>query len=455
MADNSEVLTSIDIGSHTLKGVVVGFEDGDSEVLAFSKIRSRGYEQGELKDIVALREGLEEILQDLSSQLPRRMESYFIITFAEKTAFLSEEVKTIAVSQGEPGIINEDHVVELFERFNNSKSEEEEDLSEESAEGFDFVNNSRSILHVIPQKYILDEGKGVLNPIDMEANTLGMMASLISMDYTEKESISNAFAGVVGEKPLVYSSSFTSAEAILNGMEKERGVVCIDLGHSFTTVTGYLNGSVFYLKSLDQGIKQVIKDIAQVFRTSFDEAERLLNNYGKVALKDTSTESISYVMLDGKTTKQISRSQLSIVVYAKAREILNYVKKDLRKVMNRLAEEGENSIPGGIVITGGGARIDGMAEFIRDTFKLSVRVGHVGEDTGSFEIAVPEELEDPIYSAALGSVYWYRFIGGSEVEDVEASTPKKKKKKKKVSVKEKPEGPGLMDKFLTFLKKLV
>jgi len=435
--------------------VVVGFEDGDSEVLAFSKIRSRGYEQGELKDIVALREGLEEILQDLSSQLPRRMESYFIITFAEKTAFLSEEVKTIAVSQGEPGIINEDHVVELFERFNNSKSEEEEDLSEESAEGFDFVNNSRSILHVIPQKYILDEGKGVLNPIDMEANTLGMMASLISMDYTEKESISNAFAGVVGEKPLVYSSSFTSAEAILNGMEKERGVVCIDLGHSFTTVTGYLNGSVFYLKSLDQGIKQVIKDIAQVFRTSFDEAERLLNNYGKVALKDTSTESISYVMLDGKTTKQISRSQLSIVVYAKAREILNYVKKDLRKVMNRLAEEGENSIPGGIVITGGGARIDGMAEFIRDTFKLSVRVGHVGEDTGSFEIAVPEELEDPIYSAALGSVYWYRFIGGSEVEDVEASTPKKKKKKKKVSVKEKPEGPGLMDKFLTFLKKLV
>jgi len=78
-------------------------------------------------------------------------------------------------------------------------------------------------------------------------------------------------------------------------MEKERGVICLDLGHSYTTAAGYLNGSIIYMKSIEQGFKQVIKDIAQVFHTSFDEAERLLNSYGKIVLKEKISEQINYI----------------------------------------------------------------------------------------------------------------------------------------------------------------
>ncbi|MFW6263465.1 MAG: cell division FtsA domain-containing protein, partial [Thermotogota bacterium] len=343
MSDSFEVLTSVDIGSHSLKGVVTKMDEGVVEILAFSEVRSRGYENGELKDIVALKESLGELIEDLSNQLPRRMESYFIVTYSEKSAFLNKEVKRLRLSEEEPEVINEDHVLELYESFSNA-SERTEDISEETGEDFDFINNSRSILHVIPLRYILDETKSVLNPIDMEANILGMESSIISIDYTEKESMSNAFASLVGEKPVVYLSTFVSSEAVLNSKEKEHGVVCVDLGHSFTTVTAYINGSIFFLKSIDQGIKSVIKDVAKVFHSSFDEAERMLINYGRVALKDKSTDTISYVMLDGKTTKQIPRSQLSIVIYAKVRELLNFVKKELRTVLNKMAEEGETVI---------------------------------------------------------------------------------------------------------------
>jgi len=458
MSDSFEVLTSVDIGSHSLKGVVTKMEEGIVEVLAFSEMRSRGYENGELKDIIALKESLSELIEDLSSQLPRRMESYFILTYSEKSAFLNKEVKRLRLSEEEPELVNEEHVLELYESFSNA-SKTADDLEyqpntiEENPEGFDFINNSRSILHVIPIRYILDEQKSVLNPIDMEANVLGMESSIISIDYTEKESMSNAFASLVGEKPVVYLSTFVSSEAVLNSKEKEHGVVCVDLGHSFTTVTAYINGSIFFLKAIDQGMKQVIKDIAKVFHSSFDEAERLLMNYGRVALKDKSTDTISYVMLDGKTTKQIPRSQLSIVIYAKVREILNFVKKELRTVLNKMAEEGETNIPGGIVITGGGSRIEGMTEFIRDAFNLSVRVGTVNAENMSAEI--PEEIDVTSFSAALGSVFWYKFIGGGENEEIDTSPTKKKKKKvsnKKVKVKE---GPGVMEKFAKFLKKLV
>ncbi|MEA1884955.1 MAG: hypothetical protein U9N62_10620, partial [Thermotogota bacterium] len=158
MSDSFEVLTSVDIGSHSLKGVVTKMDEGVNEILAFSEVRSRGYENGELKDIVALKESLGELIGDLSNQLPRRMESYFIIICSEKSAFLNKELKRLRLSEEEPELINEEHVLELYESFSNTQ-EATEDITQETGEGFDFINNSRSILHVIPLRYILDETK--------------------------------------------------------------------------------------------------------------------------------------------------------------------------------------------------------------------------------------------------------------------------------------------------------
>lgn len=467
MAETMEVLTTVDIGSHSMKGIVVSFDGAQTEVLAYSRVKSRGYEQGELKDIVALRESLESLLKDLSEQLPRRMECDFTIHMVDHSISLVNEVKTLSIGgSNNPTEITEDHVIELFEKMNT--------LSEnpDSDESYELVGAKRTILHVIPRKYILDNVKSVLNPLDMEATSLGMEAAVISMDHTMKESLSNAFSAVLGQKPLVYSSPFVSSEVALNSMEKERGVVCLDLGHSFTTISAYLNGSVFYMKAFELGVKQVIKDIAQVFHTSFDEAERLLNTFGKISIRQDTSETISYTLLDGKSTKQMSRSQLSIVIYAKIREIMNYLKREMRYITSRMSEEGEKSIAGGLVLTGGGSKVEGIQEFTRDIFKLPVRMGNPA--SGNFQVTAPEEaLQNPLFSACFGSAYWYRLVGGSASEEsyTTEDRPKKKKsaakpmkeskeakdKKEKARPAQKPkrEGPSVYEKILEFLKKLV
>lgn len=446
MAETIEVLTVVDIGSHSIKGVVVSFEGKKTVILAYSKAKSRGFEQGELKDIVALRESLEALLKDLSSQLPKRMESYFVISFVDRTTFLSEETRKLELGGADPVTIKEEHVYELFSKFSTA-----ERLQEAPQENFNLLSHSRTFLHVIPQKYLLDETKAVLNPIDMQANQLGMKASIISMDTTIKESLSNAFAAVVGEKPSVFVSPFVSSEIVLNGKEKERGVVCVDIGHSFVSVSGYLNGSIFFFKPIEQGLRFVIKDIAQVFHTSFDEAERMLIQFGKVAIKDSSKELINYTLLDGKSSEQLTRSQLSIVIYAKIREIMNSVKREMRAIISRMMEEGEKGIPGGVVITGGGAKIDGMVEFLRDAFKMPVRVGHAG--TGNLEIQLPDELQDSTFSGCFGSIYWFNLIGG--IESSQMTSGEEKRRKKKTQTKTTKETPRALNKLVDFLKKLV
>ena len=56
MAESTEVLTVVDIGSHTLKGAVAGFEGGRTTILAYSRTKARGFEQGELLSLIHISE---------------------------------------------------------------------------------------------------------------------------------------------------------------------------------------------------------------------------------------------------------------------------------------------------------------------------------------------------------------------------------------------------------------
>ncbi|MGB4201087.1 MAG: hypothetical protein WBK65_06725, partial [Thermotogota bacterium] len=142
MAESTEVLTVVDIGSHTLKGAVAGFEGGRTTILAYSRTKARGFEQGELKDIVALRESLETLLKDLGSQLSKRVDSYFIISFVEKTTFLSEETRNLEISPREPVLINEDHVYELFTRIASQTARKDE-----PEENYRLLDPRRAVQH--------------------------------------------------------------------------------------------------------------------------------------------------------------------------------------------------------------------------------------------------------------------------------------------------------------------
>jgi len=106
-----------------------------------------------------------------------------------------------------------------------------------------------------------------------------------------------------------------------------------------------------------------------------------------------------------------------------------------------------------------------MVEFLRDAFKLPVRIGHAG--TGGTDFQLPDELLDPTFSACAGNIYWFHTIGGLEALEGHALSsslstsesegkPSRKKKSRAVRrpAREK-EGPGTWNKIAEFLKKLV
>lgn len=446
------LVTAIDIGSSKIKGVVGEINDEKIELKAFASIRSRGIEGGEIKDAVALKDSIENLLVELETQEPRQPDSYFCVTFSTTSTNL--KVSNVEKRFNGKRIIDDELVIELLSKFNpaerdDTKTDDEflpqnsENLDHKSKEEekatFSLFLNEYNVLHVMPKRYIIDGVKNVSNPIDMEASILGVEASLITVDKAQLDALKKLLEDVNIFDPVFYSPLFTASEALLSVEEKERGTVCLNMGYSFTDFMVYFNGVPIYLGIVPLGIKNVIRDVAQVLETSFEEAERLLVQHG-LASHDLVKEDVKipYLLLDGKNQGETSLKKLSLIIYARIREILGNVKREIRRAETFLTEQGGVGIPGGIVLIGGGTKIEGITETAVEVFKLPIRVGKIESIEGVELIDEARVSEDPLYISAVGSIALFY----DEEMELEVEKPRGRSE-------------GLLKKFWELFKKLV
>lgn len=443
------LVTAIDIGSSRIKGVVGEINDEKIEIKAFATIRSRGIENGEIKDAVAFKDSIENLLVELETQEPRQPDSYFCVTFS--TPSINLKISNTEERFNERRVIDDDIVIELLERFTNEKTNTDEissygnnkeDSDSEVKEKLSFspLLNEHKTLHVVPKRYIIDGVKNVSNPIDMEASILGIEASLIVVDKVQLDALKKLLEDTNVVDPVFYSPTFAASEVLLSVEEKERGTVCLNMGYSFTDFIVYFNGVPTYMQSIPLGMKNVIRDIAQVLETSFEEAERLLLQHGLASHELVKEDvKIPYMMLDGKTQNEVSLKKLALIIYARLREILGNVKREIRKAENTISQQGGNGIPGGIVMTGGGSKVSGIVETAIEIFKLPVRVGKVEKIEDVELIDEARVCEDPIYLSGIGSILLFY----NEEMELEMESPRKRKSE------------GLFKKLWELFKKLV
>ena len=85
------------------------------------------------------------------------------------------------------------------------------------------------------------------------------------------------------------------------------------------------------------------------------------------------------------------RRQIDDVVRARLEEILEHVRKELRRAHY------EQKLPEGMVLTGGGAKMREIDKFVRETLLMSVKIG---TPTGLKGVA--DAIQRPEYATAVG-----------------------------------------------------
>ena len=198
---------------------------------------------------------------------------------------------------------------------------------------------------------------------------MGMMGNNITAIYdiiVARPAMQNNLRRVVRDKldfdinlKKIVITPLATAEIVLNEHEKKLGCMLVDIGAETTSVTIYTRGNLVYYATLPLGGRNITLDL-KALNVIEDKAEDLKVTFGNALAPATPSQEM---------VGPHKLSQISNYVVARAEEIVANIVEQIR-----YAHLTEKDIPEGIVICGGGARLNGIAELIEKFSGLKVRM---------------------------------------------------------------------------------
>ena len=252
------------------------------------------------------------------------------------------------------------------------------------------------VLHVIPRDYSVDGNWGVHDPVGMYGTSIEVESHVVMADLTSIDNLVEALRRAGVRMRSLVLEPLASAEATLSEDEKEMGVVLVDMGGGTTDVSIFLEGSVWHTNVIPAGGFQITRDISIAFTTFSLAAEEAKLKYGHVNPNEVDdTEDIRLPGFGNQTFSQVSRRELCEVIHDRVDELL-------RLILGEVSSAGLKNAPaGGLVLTGGSAKLPGLIELAGEIWPGPVRIGVPTASTW-----VPQDLEDPAFATALGLLLW-------------------------------------------------
>ncbi len=255
------------------------------------------------------------------------------------------------------------------------------------------ITPDRNIIHSLSQEYIVDDQAGIKDPIGMSGVRLEVKSHIITGNVALVQNVIKSCTRAGLDVADIVLEPLASAKAVLTEDETELGVAMIDIGGGTTDLAVFYDGSVRYTKVLGLGGNQFTHDIAVGLRTPERQAEKIKIKYASVGESAFSEEIINVPGISGKGIREIQKGDLYEIVQPRTEELLNFVRNELN------ANNFDDMLTGGIVLTGGGAMLNELSSFAGEFFNMPVRVGIPYDITG-----INDMVEGPEYSTAVGLV---------------------------------------------------
>ncbi len=193
-------------------------------------------------------------------------------------------------------------------------------------------------------------------------------------------------------------SPLSSALSSLTKDEKELGTICIDLGHSTSSISVFENSKFVYGDTIGVGSNNVTLDIARGLSTTISSAERLKTLYGSLVSSPSDDHEIIEIPIvsgDKNSFKQITRSSLNAIIRPRIEETLEMIWQKIKD--NNLRNKKLNNV----VLTGGGAMMDNIEKYVETIFASGVRVSSPLE-----QLNLDNKFKKPNFCDIIGSILY-------------------------------------------------
>lgn len=289
-----------------------------------------------------------------------------------------EEVKQMAgidFSEVYVGVAGQ-HIRCVENRFDIIRNDYYTEVSEEEIKQLERnmyhtrIEPGEEILHVIPQSYNVDDHWGIANPVGMlgrklEANFRVFVGRTTSADHS-KRSIQRLGLNL---KRLVLEP-IASARAVLHDEEKEMGVAMIDIGGGTTDLIIYYDNIIRHSAVIPFGGNVITEDIRKGCGILPRQAEQLKvqfgSCYGELAVGN---KIITIPGVCGREPREVSFKLLAQIIEARMSEIIEAVWYEIER--SGYADK----LHAGLVLTGGGALLEHLPEFMKYKTGMDVRRG--------------------------------------------------------------------------------
>ncbi len=252
------------------------------------------------------------------------------------------------------------------------------------------------ILHVLPKRFTVDNQKDIKDPVGMQGIRLEADAKIIQgLSNHLRNTTKAVFRTNVDISELVYVP-LAAAEAVTTKRQRELGVCIVCMGAATTSMAVYEDNELLHAATFLMGSDHVTSDLVYTLRTSFEVAERLKRAKGSAAATTfEKSETSDLKGFGAEVSEEVQLGFVAEVIGARVEEIFERVEAELKRI------ERSGMLPAGIILTGGGAKLNGVADVAREIFHLPAAVG-----VPHGESSIPELVQDPSFSTAVGLVMW-------------------------------------------------
>ncbi|MBC7764451.1 cell division protein FtsA [Microbacteriaceae bacterium] len=371
MQENSRYAVGIDIGTTTIRCVVghIDSTTGTPTIVGVGQSVNSGMRKGTVVTLAGPAHAIDEALGEAE-----RMSGYEVneatisVNGTHIVSTKSDGMIAVGMANHE---INDDDLARLEEVATTGK-----------------VPANREILEVVPFSYTLDGQGGIKDPVGMNGTRLEISANVISAMGPYVANLQKATQMATVTPNSVVPSVMAAAKAVLTESQIENGVAVIDIGGATTSVAVFEEGDLQYVSVLSTGGSNITNDLAIGLKADPEIAEKVkIAHASGIPRKEAEGISIKH----DKEIFSYSTSDIDEIVEARLEEIFEAVNQELKKAGRA------GQLPSGVILTGGTAKIKGIAEFAKSQLGLAVRVGR---PTGFGGVA--DHIDEPQFATAVG-----------------------------------------------------
>jgi cell division protein FtsA len=366
MASRAQFIAGLDIGtSKTTVSVGHVRSDGTLEIIGYGKTASRGLRKGVVVHIEATVQSIMEAVGN-----------------AERMAGLTIKSVIASISGTHLKGINSNGIVPI--RQKEVKPQDVEKVIETAKAVI--VPTDREILHVIPQEFMVDDQDGIRDPRGISGVRLEARVHIVTGATATAQNIIKCANRCGISVQDVVMAPLATGNSVLSSEEQELGVCLLELGAGTCSLAVFQGGAIRHTSVLPVGGNHITNDLSVAYRISLTNAEEVKCAHGValLSLADRS-EVVDTSGFSPKPSKPLTKGMIAEVIEPRVHEILTMAKAELyRSGFN------EHSLHS-LVVTGGGALLQGFPQSAESILELPVRLGYPQNVTGLSEIGANPE----------------------------------------------------------------